>query len=158
MTNNLHIEKLHSEDKDYINIIAGWYLDQWSIPKETTLNRLSNVPSEDVLFHLVLMDGNNLIASGGLHNKVGLFREHPGFEEFKPWAAMLYTEENRRNNGLGQMLLSKIEHGAIEAGFKKIYLYTYTAEPLYKRSGWTTFDRVLYKGHNNAIMEKALGN
>ena len=60
------------------------------------------------------------------------------------------------NKGFGTMLLNQIEHCAKERGLTKIYLYTFTAESLYRRCGWKELDRVMYKDHDTVIMEKML--
>lgn len=148
------IQKLNPTDKTLINQIAQWYLSEWAIPIDTTIHRLTNVSNDDVLFQLVLSKNNIPVATGGLYNKVGLLKEHERFQKFKPWVALLYTDTNNRNQGIGQLLLNKIEDAAKETGLKKIYLFTFTAESLYIRADWKDMERVNYRGHDTVVMEK----
>jgi len=154
MTKEIKITRLNSGDKDLIGQIADWYFDEWNIPRTTTINRLANQPNNDVLFQLVLTKDSKPIATGGLYNNVGLLNDHKKFNHFKPWVALLYTDKHSRNQGIGQMLLKEIEGAAKELKVSTIYLYTFTAETLYKRSGWLQIESVSYKGHDTVIMEK----
>lgn len=50
-------------------------------------------------------------------------------------------------------------HAAPEArqpGFARYYLFTFTAESLYRRLAWQEMDRVDYHGHDAAVMYKDL--
>lgn len=147
-------QKLNPTNKRLINQIAQWYLSEWAIPIDITIHRLSNPSNDDVLFQLVLSKNNMPVATGGLYNKVGLLKEHERFQKFKPWVALLYTDTNNRNQGLGQLLLNKIEEATKETGLKKIYLFTFTAESLYVKAGWKEMERLNYREHNTVVMEK----
>ena len=156
MTPEIHIQKLDPTNKDLIDRIANWYFEEWAIPTDTTIKRLTTQSNDDVLLQLVLSKNSIPVATGGLYNKVGLLKEHERFQKFKPWVALLYTDAKNRNQGLGQLLLNKIEEVAKETGLKKIYLFTFTAESLYIRAGWEEIERVNYKGHNTVVMEKEI--
>jgi N-acetylglutamate synthase-like GNAT family acetyltransferase len=156
MSSNLTIERLTPSDKNLISEIAKWYFEEWTIPTATTVHRLATQSKDDVLFQLILNKDNKLIATGGLYNNVGLLQEHVKFKKFKPWVALLFTEKENRNQGMGRILLTEIEAAAKEMGLNKIYLFTFTAEALYQRSGWTQLERVNYKGHDTVIMAKAI--
>lgn len=156
MEKQITVRKLKSAEMDLIVKIAKWYFDEWHTPIDKTIHRLANQPNDDVLFQLVLIKENKLVATGGLCNNVNIFHVHPKFKKFKPWVALLYTDEPYRNQGLGKMLLEKIEQCAKETGLTKIYLYTFTAESLYRRSGWRQVERVQYKNHDTVVMEKEI--
>lgn len=158
MKKEIKITRLNSEDRDLVGQIADWYFDEWNIPRTTTIDRLANQPNNDVLFQLVLTKDSKPIATGGLYNKVGLLNDHKKFNHFKPWVALLYTEQHNRNQGIGQILLREIEVGAKEMKLSTIYLFTFTAETLYKRAGWAPIERVSYKGHDTVVMEKKIWN
>lgn len=156
MMSEITIQKLSPTDKILINQIAQWYLSEWAIPIDITIHRLSNPSNDDVLLQLVLSKNNIPAATGGLYNKVGLLKEHERFQKFKPWVALLYTNTNNRNQGLGHLLLNKIEEEAKKTGLKNIYLFTFTAENLYKRAGWKEMERVNYRGNDTVVMKKFL--
>ena len=80
----------------------------------------------------------------------------PELATFKPWVALLYTDKDYRNQGLGRLLLEQLEHCAQESKLSKIYLYTFTAESLYRRCGWKQIERVVYKDKDTVVMEKEL--
>ena len=156
MSTHINIEKLDPGDREKISIIANWYFDEWNTPIEKTFYRLENQPNVNVLFHLVAAHENKLIATGGLYNTVNLFKIHKRFNRYGPWVALLYTEKNYRNKGFGRLLLEKIEWYAKELNLKEIFLYTFTAESLYRRCGWKQLERVIYKGYDTVIMNKEL--
>ena len=156
MTTEIKIHKLDPFDQKNILKIANWYNDEWNTPIEKTINRLSNQPNADVFFQLVLSKEDKVITTGGLCNEVNLLKIHPEFKALGPWVALLYTDQKHRSQGLGKALLEQIEYHAHEHNLEKIYLYTFTAEALYKKSGWTTIATVKYKNEDTAVMEKII--
>ena len=156
MDKHVRISMLDRSDRKALHEIAGWYLTEWQIPEATTIERLTNQSKDDIVSHFVAsVDGRN-VASGGLHKKVGILKVYPGMGKFGPWVAVLYTIPRYRKQGIGEQLMARIEEAAREAGFKKIYLYTYTAESLYRKCGWKEIERVQYKGHSCALMAKSV--
>jgi GNAT superfamily N-acetyltransferase len=159
MFNDIKVQLLSRDDTATIASIASWYNDEWNIPIERTVQRLSMQEPSDLLFHLVLYIDNHPIATGGVHLNVGLLKEHPRFFSFSspsPWVAVLYTVPQHRGRDLGAKLLTEIEKQAKAIGLKKLFLYTFTAEKLYLRNGWTPTERLTYKGHDTVVMEKSL--
>lgn len=156
MESKICIEKLDPADKGSILKIAYWYYEEWDTPIDKTVNRLSDQPNRDIIFQLILKRGDEVVATGGLYNDVNIYKDHEKLKKFGPWVGALYTHEDYRNKGFGTMLLKRIECGARERDLQKIYLYTFTAESLYRRHGWREFTRVMYKDHDTAVMEKYL--
>ncbi|MDX1617202.1 MAG: GNAT family N-acetyltransferase [Balneolaceae bacterium] len=156
MNGEITIEQVDPGDGTLIRLIARWYLREWDAPVGKTVRRLSGQPDEDSLFHLVLRLDGEVVATGGLFNEVNIYNVHPRFRRYRPWVGLLYTREEFRGRGFGGMLLNEIEHRAQELGLSRLYLYTFTAESLYKRCGWTVMDRVPYKGHETAVMKKSI--
>jgi hypothetical protein len=152
----ISVSLLHPEDSESIHQIADLYFDEWAIPKERTISRLAAHPSHDIIFQLIHKMNNKVITTGGLYRHVGLLNEYPGFSVHQPWVAQIVTERNKRGNGLGAAMLKEIENQSLRSGFTKLYLFTFTAENLYLRNNWQPLDRVLYKGHDSAIMCKDL--
>ncbi len=156
MNTAVKIQKLDASDQERISTIANWYFDEWNTPVEKTIQRLSNQPNEDVLFQLILTLNGKLVGTGGLCVQVNLLQVHKTFTQYKPWIALLYTDKNYRKQGYGKVLLEHMEWHARQEKLDKIYLYTFTAESLYRRGGWKPIDHVPYKGHRTTIMEKDL--
>lgn len=150
------ILKLTASDQDLIARLADWYWQEWQVPKETTLARLSAHPNDDVLFQLVLTLEGVPAASGGLYRNVGLLKVYPDYKRMGPWVAQVYTDPIFRNQGLGALLLKEIELKGASLGYKELYLYTNSAERLYERNGWVTFDRVMYRDKDTAVMRKRI--
>ncbi|WP_020533264.1 GNAT family N-acetyltransferase [Flexithrix dorotheae] len=156
MEAKINIRKLDPYDLPAITKIANWYQEEWETPKERTISRLTNQPSEDVLFQLVLSLDGVVVGSGGVGNEVSIFREYENLRIYQPWVALLYIDEDYRNRGFGKMLLDEIENCARQQQLEKLYLYTFTAESLYKKCGWKEIERVIYKGHDTVVMEKEI--
>ncbi|MFL5730833.1 MAG: GNAT family N-acetyltransferase [Cytophagaceae bacterium] len=153
---NLSTHLLKPSDQAQINQIAEWYFKEWNIPMERTRQRLEEHPNEDVLFQIVLKKDQMPVATGGIYNQVGILNEFPEFRKFRPWLALVYTDIDHRNLGLGNKLLQAIEARCKETGIGKIYLYTFTAESLYLKAGWQILERLDFKGHDTVVMEKEL--
>ena len=154
--NEISIREVKKEDKEQIDLIAGWYFEEWKISKEYTSKRLKHDSNDDVIFHLLLYKEDKPVATGGLFRRVNLLNVYPEFEIFTPWVALLYTTPVSRKLGFGEILLRKIEEKSKATGFEKIYLHTFTAERLYLRNNWTPFDKVSYKDHTTVVMSKEL--
>lgn len=156
MMTELQIDRLEPTDNVSISQLAAWYFDEWAVPKETLIARLTTQSPDDILFHFIARKDNQLVAAGGLHLNCGLIRVHKEFKPFSPWVSMVYCDKHFRNQGIGELVLKAIERKAHELGYAKLYLYTNSAERLYLRNQWTTFARVLYKGKDTAVMEKRI--
>ncbi len=97
----MEICRLDPSRTDEIIQIADWYLAEWSIPKETSIERFSKQSTDDILFHLLLKKDNQIVATGGLHLQVGLVKVHKEYSKFGPWVSMLFTDSNFRNQDAG---------------------------------------------------------
>jgi len=139
-----------------MKIIAQWYWDEWQIPPDYTVNRLSGKNSDDVIFQLILLRDNLPVATGGLYNKVGLLKKHRRFSRYNPWVSLLYTSNGNRNQGYGSLLLAKIELIAGEMAYRELYLHTFTAERLYLSNNWQPVARAPYKEHTTIVMRKEI--
>ncbi len=148
------IQELKSTDRNSLLTISQWYYREWKIPVEQTIRRLEEHNHEDIIFQLIVKRDNKLIATGGLYNQVGIQLVYPKFREIKPWIALLYTEPSHRNQGIGSSLLKQIEQKSFSMGYSQIYLFTLTAESLYRRQEWREVERLIVKGNDTVIMKK----
>ena len=97
---------------------------------------------------------NNPIATGGLYNHVGLLDKVPGLKIYKNWLALVYTKPGLRGKGLGALICNHIQDYSKDLGLKEIYLFTHTAENLYKRLAWQQLERLALGGKDIVVMKK----
>lgn len=143
-------------DGELISLIADWYLDEWSIDKGATIEKLNNFPDEGTPFQMVMTLNGLPIATGGIYLHVGLLVAEPRLKVFQPWLALVYTSPQHRNKGYGAILCKKIQTRAKSMGLNELFLFTHTAERLYKRLGWQQLERINLKGKDIAVMKLEL--
>jgi len=150
------VSPVKTTDVKLIERLATWYLEEWGIPKERTISRLRDYPNEVVLVQLVLKEGNRIVATGGLYHTTGLSIIFPEYRALSPWIAQLYTDKDFRGKGYGALLLQSLEEYAQNLGITQVFLFTSTAEKLYKRNGYRQIERLKYRGADTVVMEKFL--
>lgn len=72
--------------------------------------------------------------------------------DLHPWLAGLFVWPEHRRNGIGTRLVRSLEAHAADLGFRRLYLYTESAESFYLRLGWETIERDRWEGEAIAIM------
>jgi len=153
---NIHFQILQTDDKDTIRLIAEWYLTEWKIPIDTTIQRLESVTTDNSQFQVVMTIDNIPIATGGLFNHVGLLDKEPRFKMYKKWLALVYTIPNERNKGFGSLICKHIQDHSKNIGIDTMYLFTDTAVQLYKRLGWIEMEKLTMAERDIVVMEKTL--
>jgi GNAT superfamily N-acetyltransferase len=73
-----------------------------------------------------------------------------------PWLAGLYVVSEHRGQGVGRVLVRAIEDQARQRGSRRLYLYTDSAIDYYERLGWSTIDRIDWKGSRTTLMAREL--
>lgn len=144
------------DDTKTIELIADWYLKEWKIPAQTTIERLSALQIGGVPFQVMMTLAEVPIATGGLYNHIAQHDHEPYFKINGAWFALMYVAEKNRNLGYGAMLSEKIQTLSKSYGLKEIFLFAYTGETLYKRIGWLQIARVSSKDKDIAVMKKQL--
>ena len=144
------------EDTAKIEIIAEWYLSEWKIPVQKTIEIIKKLSLENFEFQVIMTIDNKPIATGGLYNHVGLLDKEPRLKIYKNWLALVYTKPENRGNGLGALICNKIQVHSRDLGLKSIYLFTHTAENLYTRLGWEQLERLDLDNKNIVVMKKEL--
>lgn len=153
---DISYQKISATDKDLVKLIADWYFTEWGIDKVTTINRLSEFPDNSVPFQLVMKLDGLPIATGGIYNHVGLLDAVPRLKSLQPWLALVYTIPQQRKKGYGALLCEEIQTQSKSIDINELFLFTHTAEPLYKRLGWKQLERVYLKDKDIAVMKKEL--
>ncbi|MCC7302541.1 MAG: GNAT family N-acetyltransferase [Bacteroidia bacterium] len=145
------------DDIKAIELIADWYLKEWNIPANTTIQRLTALPLESVPFQVMMTLDGLPIATGGLYNHIAQHDHEPYFKISGAWFTLMYTTNENRNRGYGALLCEKIKDLSKGFGLKEIFLFAYTGETLYKRLGWQEIARIRSKDRDIAVMETKLG-
>ncbi len=144
------------DDNENISLIADWYLTEWNIPIQTTIEKTKNLSADNYEFQVLMTVDNKPIATGGLYNHVGLLDKEPRLKMYKNWLALVYTKPDNRGKGLGALICSHIQDLSKDLGLKEIYLFTHTAENLYKRLDWQQLERLALGGKDIIVMKKEL--
>ena len=147
---------IRPDDNENIELIADWYLNEWNIPTQTTIEKTKKLSVDNCEFQILMTLDNKPIATGGLYNHVGLLDREPRFKVYKNWLALVYTKPNIRGNGLGALICNHIQAHSKDLGLKDIYLFTHTAENLYKRLAWQQLERLALGGKDIVVMKKEL--
>ncbi len=153
---NTAFKRITPDDTELIGLIADWYFNEWNIEKSTTINRLNDFPDSGIPFQLVMMLDGVPIATGGVYDHVGILDAEPRLKVYQPWLALVYTMPEHRGKGYGALLCEEIQAHTRSTGIGMLYLFTHTAESLYKRLGWEEMERVVLKGKYIVIMKKEL--
>lgn len=144
------------DDNENIELIAEWYLKEWNIPIQKTIEKTKNLSVDNHEFQMLMTIDNKPIATGGLYNHVGLLDKEPRLKIYKNWLALVYTKSDNRGKGLGALICNHIQDHSKVLGLKNIYLFTHTAENLYKRLAWQQLERIAYGGKDIVVMKKEL--
>jgi GNAT superfamily N-acetyltransferase len=144
------------DDKEHIALIAEWYLSEWNIPVLTTIEKIKQLSTDNDEFQVLMTLDNKPIATGGLYQHVGILDREPRLKIYKNWLALVYTKPENRGKGLGALICNHIQDYSKNLGLKDIYLFTHTAESLYKRLTWQQVEKFVLGGKDIVVMKKIL--
>jgi len=147
---------VNAEDNEIIELISDWYLREWNIPKNKTLQKIRSFAGDKFQFQVVMTIDNIPVSTGGLYDHVALLDKEPRFRIYKNWLALVYTIPEKRRHGFGALICNYIQEHAKELGIKGMHLFTDTAERLYTRLGWNKLEQIILGKRNITIMKKQL--
>jgi GNAT superfamily N-acetyltransferase len=153
---DIKFQIIKPDDDENLQLIADWYLSEWNIPVQTTIEKTKKLSADNYEFQILMTLGDKPIATGGLYNHVGLIDREPRLKIYKNWLALVYTKPDNRGKGLGALICNYIQDHSKDLGLKNIYLFTHTAENLYKRLGWQQLERLALGGKDIVLMKKEL--
>lgn len=153
---NIEYRLLQPRDAHDIDCVAAWYLDEWKIPPQFTHEKLAGFPARGVPFHVLLTIDDEPVATGGVHDHVGILDREPRLRIHPYWLALMFTTPAHRGRGLGALLCDFIEEQSRQRGLARLHLFTHTAERLYERQGWIVDERLSLGGRDIAVMSKTL--
>jgi GNAT superfamily N-acetyltransferase len=152
----INYQIIEPKDTKNIELIADWYLSEWNIPVQTSIDKIKKLSAHDFEFHVLMTLDNHPVATGGLHNYISLMDKVPRLSIFKNWLSLVYTKPDFRGQGLGALICNHIQDRSKDVGLKEIYLFTHTAENLYKRLHWQQLERLALGGKDIVVMKKEL--
>ena len=123
---------------------------------EVTINKTKSLSLASCEFQVLMSLDQIPIATAGIYNHVGLLDKVPRLKTHKNWLALVYTIPEFRGKGLGAMLCDYVQDHAKSLGLEQLYLFTDTAESLYRRLGWQELERIQLPGRKIVVMNKCL--
>ena len=145
------------ERPDLVPIVAGWLWAEWWKHHGYTLEQTQalvaghvaavGVPQTLVLLEDELPVGTATLAASDLDERPDL----------TPWLAGVFVVPERRGRGHVRHLLDGFEDACLAASITVAWLYTRTAERIYRRAGWETMEVVHRPGKEPvALMRRTL--
>lgn len=153
---NVEYQIIEPDDNENIMVIANWYLSEWNIPTEITIQKIKNLSEEGNEFQVLMKVNDKAIATGGIYNHVGIIDKEPRLKIHKNWLALVYTTPQNRDKGYGFLICTYIQTHSKKLGLKEINLFTHTAESLYNRLGWEKTERIVLGEKEIVIMKIGL--
>jgi GNAT superfamily N-acetyltransferase len=139
---------------DLARIVADWLVAEFGHPggrtPELVVARIlgpSNGPEET----FVLFDQDRPVGTASLRHD-----DLPSRLDLTPWLASVFVEPAARGHGYASALVRWVEAFAAEAGVRTLWLYTWTAEPLYARLGWQRIGPETDRGKDVVLMTRHL--
>ncbi|HTN21655.1 MAG TPA: GNAT family N-acetyltransferase [Pelobium sp.] len=154
----INFQILRPNDQATFQLIADWYLSEWKIPSDKTIQRLETITADNSQFQILMTLEGTPISTGGLYNHIGLLDKEPRLKIHKHWLALVYTIPEKRHQGYGALICKHIQDHSKSLGIDTVHLFTDTAENLYKRLGWTETERLAIGDRNVVVMKKELLN
>ncbi|MBA0882403.1 GNAT family N-acetyltransferase [Flavobacterium undicola] len=154
----LEFHIVYPDDQETFQLIANWYLSEWKIPTDKTIQRLKTITADKSQFQVLMTLDNIPVSTGGVYNHVGLLDKEPKFKIHKNWLALVYTIPDQRNKGYGALICKFIQDHSKTLELNTLHLFTDTAEQLYKRLGWTAVERLAMGDRNLVVMKLNLHN
>jgi predicted N-acetyltransferase YhbS len=74
--------------------------------------------------------------------------------ELTPWVASVIVHPDYHRQGVGSMIMKRIDQEAVELGLEKLYLFTPDQEIFYSNLGWKVIMQDQFQGKPIVIMEK----
>jgi N-acetylglutamate synthase-like GNAT family acetyltransferase len=111
-------------DLTTFQLIADWYLSEWKIPRDKTIQRLQTITADNSQFQILMTLDGTPISTGGLYNHVGLLDKEPRLKIYKHWLALVYTTPDKRHQGHGALICKHIQDQSKYLGLDTMYLFT----------------------------------
>lgn len=148
-----------AEFPEVVPTVARWIFDEWGHERPgSSVEALA----EDIRAKLdpTRLPIQLIALSDGCPVAVAILKPHEmkdTFPERTPWLGSVVVAPAYRRKGIGSALTRRLEELALSRGFSRLYLQTEHHDGgLYARLGWTTCDRLPYRGYHAHVMTKEL--
>jgi len=143
-----------SDQPDLAPIVAKWLVDEFGYPGSRTLDEMTELiisPPRGPEETFVLFEQDRPVGTASLaHDDLASRRD------LTPWLAGVFVERAFRGRGYATALVRRVEAYAREASVPVLWLYTWTAESLYARLGWTRVGLESNRGQKEVLMTRRL--
>jgi GNAT superfamily N-acetyltransferase len=143
-----------SDRPDLAPIVAAWLVGAFGYPGGRTPEQVTArilAPPRGPEETFVLLDQDRPVATASLaHDDLAARRD------LTPWLAGVFVEPDWRGRGYATELVRRVETFASAASVPILWLYTWTAEPLYARLGWQRVGLEQDRGQEVVLMTRHL--
>ena len=145
-----------SDRPEQAPVVAAWLVDAFGHPGGRTVEEpTALVPSPPVGPEetFVLFDRGVPVGTASLAH-----RDLEARPDLTPWLAGVFVQPAFRGRGHATALVRRVEAFAAAASVPVLWLYTWTAEPLYARLGWRRagLERDRKRGREVVLMTRRL--
>lgn len=99
----------------------------------------------------VALEGDHFLGTFSLRE-----RDLDSHSHLIPWIGSVLVSPEKRNQGIGSLLVKEAEVKAKEMGFDLLYLFTPNQAPWYTKLGWDTIEKSILNNIPITIMRKPL--
>ena len=147
---------LTASDSEAIKTIGGWYEAEWGIAREKSHENILQAITDEQQFQVLLSVDGRAVSTAGMYRKVSIVDKVPELSKYSNWLALVYTVPEYRGQGWGELICDYVQAHSKKMGISDLYLFTDTAERLYRRLGWTVLERLTVGSRNVVVMTKRL--
>ncbi len=146
-----------ADHPEHIEELARLHFAEWGYlnPGDTLDRRIERLTADcgrlAIPAMVVALREHELVGSAAL-----VAHDMSDHRSLTPWLASVFVKPEYRRNGVGSMLVRRVEQEAAALGVETLYLFTPSAAPLYERLGWTLLEHCRYKGVEVDIMSRSL--
>lgn len=135
-------------------IVATWLVNAFGHPGGRTIEQMTSLilaPPRGPEETFVLIDQDKPVGTASLaHDDLASRRD------LTPWLAGVFVEPSSRRRGYATALVRQVEAFASNACVTTLWLYTWSAEPLYARLGWQRVGVEQDRGQEVVLMSRTL--
>jgi GNAT superfamily N-acetyltransferase len=145
-----------SDRPDLAPIVAAWLVNAFGHPGGRTVEEVTSLilaPPRGPEESFVLLDQDQPVGTASLaHDDLASRRD------LTPWLAGVFVEPSFRGRGYATALVRQVEAFASSACVTNLWLYTWSAEPLYARLGWRRVGLERDRGQEVVLMARDLAS